>query len=300
MVSGRRNLGHGRRSDSGTRNRILPGVILMREGTGLRLVGLYNGNSYHASLPEGWESRDGPKWTRVVPKPPNEETRPEEKWAQIAPIFSLARRLTGADAANGWLAADAVGLAMYRGGKFIRLSGIGEDRRPAPPLGIKLDARRGWWSSNKPRAPARSRSAEPAGRSGVDRDRRTTAISRPKNRRSTAASKCLPRSTGPVAPSDDLAIVYCGREDDDTTVIATWRPLTGREPAGEEIPSRARRISMLSTARPASSITRSSPRGARRDRRRGLSSRTGAGHRRPARGVWRTPGSFSGPSTPFR
>src|SRR6185369_10734449 len=45
------------------------GSILMRDGTGLHLVGVFRGILYHVRLDDGWETKTVPPWTRVLPKP---------------------------------------------------------------------------------------------------------------------------------------------------------------------------------------------------------------------------------------
>ena len=79
-----------------------PRVTLMRDGDGLRLVGIYKGTAYQARLAKGWETATVPQWTRVTPKPAD-GAAPSEAWEQSRTNL-LARSAARGRRRGEWLA----------------------------------------------------------------------------------------------------------------------------------------------------------------------------------------------------
>jgi hypothetical protein len=220
----------------------LPGVTMMREGNGLRLVGLYKGTAYQASLPAGWETGPVPQWTRVTPRPADGSPPPAESWQQIAPIFSLRERLSGADAAHGWLAADATGLAIYRSGKLVRLPAVGKVATTVSPLGVRLDDGRvlvvvQQWVP----APTVAGSTDPDDLRVVawavaGTDAASTRVEQIAFDSGLQVIGSFDFHVSP-APGSDVAVVFCGINGDEEPVVATWRPLSGQDDSPHYIPS---------------------------------------------------------------
>jgi hypothetical protein len=218
------------------------GSILMRDGTGLHLVGVFRGILYHVRLDDGWETKTVPPWTRVLPKP--DARAAKEQWERIAPIFSLSDqgddRLTGADISNGWLAADATGVALYREG-LTRLE-LGEVSTSVAPLGVRLADDR-LLVVVQQLAPgvviADGASATAAdlevvawmvkGAAGAELKVEKVAFDE--------GLEVIQSFDWQATSSDDPAIVFCAIDADDARVIAAWRPLSGQGDPPQDIPS---------------------------------------------------------------
>jgi hypothetical protein len=84
-------------------------IILLTTATGIHVVGLNRGVLYETDLGANWESSTTPPVWKSVPVP----SLRKNGWKQIVPVFNTTSQYSGADFADGWIAVDATGVAMF-------------------------------------------------------------------------------------------------------------------------------------------------------------------------------------------
>ena len=116
-----------------------PAVIVSRNGTGLRLIGLSNGGVYTADLAAGWEEVSARTEWKKAPAAPG-----DRKWRRVVPVGRVGGQLIGALAEDGILAVGRDDSVFWSGdpasGNWIDLAigPVEKEEKDVAPLGLRM------------------------------------------------------------------------------------------------------------------------------------------------------------------